>query len=117
MKKIFLLLVLFIVMFGVPPCSVQAENKNVSIEFSYAGPVASEFRVYCNDKVVHTIPYGNTSAIFIMDITENYLKFEVASVDAGLEYKSSPYPVTMVKEMEDFKIGNVIHGRITIKYS
>ena len=117
MKKICCSFVLFVIL-GVFSSLAFAENRNVSIQFTYSGPEASEFRLYCNGfpEPVHVIPYGATDSNFVMNIVENDLEFILSAVVDGLEYLSDTYPVEVVKKMQDFKIGAVL-GVIKIKYS
>jgi len=93
-----------------------AEDRTVNITFTYDGAVASEFRVYCDDIIVHSIPYGKTDDSFIMDITKNHLVFIVAAVVNGVEHRSDPFPKDVVEKMKDFKVGEV-RALIKIKYS
>ncbi len=115
MKKICFVFVLFVLLRLL--CSwAHAEERTVTITFTYDGAVASEFRIYCDDVVVHSIPYGKTDDLFTMDIVKNHLVFVVAAVVNGVEHKSDSFPKEVVVKIKDFRIGGV-KTFIKIKYS
>ena len=115
MKKYFLLVLFLLLNTFVFLNPVNAKERKVLIQFNYNGPEASEFRLYCNNKLIHTIPYGVSGDEFTTDINQSHLEFVLSAIVGNTEYSSPPYIVDLPEKPQDFKIGK-LNGKITIDY-